>query len=63
MRFNRSEHCSSYDGVWRSCIAPPLRGDVFEGPYEQLFGHLQEARVSKSQPRDLGALAGGFVCH
>jgi len=48
--------CSSYDGVWRSCIAPPLRGNAFEGPYEQLFGHLQEEPgSSKSQPRDLGS--------
>ena len=53
--------CSSYDGVWRSCIAPPLRGDVFEGPYEQLFGHLQEepgSRVNRSRGTS-GLLTGG----
>ena len=55
--------CSSYDAVWRCCIAPPLRGDAFEGPYEQLFGHLQEEPgSSKSQPRDLGSTYRWLCC-
>ena len=55
--------CSSYDAVWRSCIAPPLRGNAFEGPYEQLFGHLQEEPgSSKSQPKNLGSTYRWLCC-
>jgi hypothetical protein len=55
--------CSSYDAVWRSCIAPQLKGDAFEGPYEQLFGHLQEEPgSSKSQPKDLGSTYRWLCC-
>ena len=48
--------CSLYDGAWRSCFTPALRGEAFEGPYEQAFGPLQnEPGSNRAQPRDVGS--------